>query len=550
MLNKKSTFLPQILVLWAVIFMFFGCANQQPPHGGPKDVTPPRLLKATPPNMTRHFNAKSVKLDFDEYFKLNNQYTEITMSPTPDKQPEYKIRQKSLYINFKDTLQKNTTYVINFGKAIQDVNEGNTLLNFTYVFSTGSHIDSLSVSGTVTNSITQKKEKDITVMLFPLNKDTAYFGKKKPNIYATTDTAGNFSMNNLHEGDYRIYALKETSSVPSRIYNKDDDLIAFLKKPIHLYADTSGIQLTLFQQEPAKFRLKERQKFDYDGKMVFLFNKPLDNPSLKIIYPPALDNQKIVEITKTKDTAYLYSKNMDFDSIRVAILDNGKPLDSVSLEKQRKEVFKQDYTYSFNLSQGDIIKPSSNLVITTNFPIESIDQSLITLTEDSAAVSNAVIAKDTTNPRKIIVKYRWKQDSKYAITLDEGALTNIWGGKNKRAFKKFEPDKLDNYSNLTLHVTVPDTSKSYIVEFYTDPKNVLSKTEITKNTTLSYKNYVTAKYSIRVIYDDNKNGKWDSGNVKKGEYPENIWINPVQITLRPNWDDDEKLDIPREQVTQ
>jgi hypothetical protein len=430
------------------------------------------------------------------------------------------------------------------------VNEGNTLLNFTYVFSTGSHIDSLSVSGTVTNSITQKKEKDITVMLFPLNKDTAYFGKKKPNIYATTDTAGNFSMNNLHEGDYRIYALKETSTVPSRIYNKDDDLIAFLKKPIHLYADTSGIQLTLFQQEPAKFRLKERQKFDYDGKMVFLFNKPLDNPSLKIIYPPSLDNQKIVEITKTKDTAYLYSRNMDFDSIRVAILDNGKPLDSVSLEKQRKEIFKTDYTYNFNLTQGNIIKPTDNLVITTNFPIESIDQSLITLTEDSATVNNAVIAKDTANPRKIIVKYRWKQDSKYAITLDEGALTNIWGGKNKHAYKKFEVDKLDNYSNLTLHVTVPDTSKSYIVELYADPKNILSKTEITKNTTLSYKNYVTSKYSIRVIYDDNKNGKWDSGNVKKGEYPENIWIDPVQITLRPNWDDDEKLDIPREQVTQ
>src|SRR6202012_523748 len=202
MLNKKPIFLVQFLLLWAIIFTIFGCANQQPPHGGPKDVTPPRLLKATPPNMTRHFNAKFVKLDFDEYFKLNNQYTEITMSPTPDKQPEFKRKDKSLVITFKDTLQKNTTYVINFGKAIQDVNEGNTLLNFTYVFSTGPHIDSLSVSGSVTDLLTQKKEKDVTVMLFPLDKDTAYFGKKKPTIYTSTDTSGNFSLNNLHDGDY------------------------------------------------------------------------------------------------------------------------------------------------------------------------------------------------------------------------------------------------------------------------------------------------------------------------------------------------------------
>ncbi len=546
MLNKKSTFFPLFLLLGAIVFSYFGCANQQPPHGGPKDVTPPRLLKASPPNMTRHFNAKVVKLDFDEYFKLNNQYTEITMSPTPDKQPDIKRKDKSLVITFKDTLQKNTTYVINFGKAIQDVNEGNTLLNFTYVFSTGGHIDSLSVSGTVVNSISQKREKDITVMLFPADKDTAYFGKKKPNIYATTDTAGNFSMNNLHEGDYRIYALKEDA--PNKIYDNEKELIGFLKKPIHLYSDTSDIQMTLFRQDPPKFRVTEK-RFDENGRFMIVFNKRLDNPSLKIVYPPALDNQKIVEITKTRDTAFLYSRNMDFDSLRVAILDNGKPIDSISHEKQRKEAFKQIFTYSFNLSSGYLLKPNNNLEITTNYPIDSFDESLITLTEDSSAVGNVTITKDTAaSSRKLIVKYRWKQDSKYAITIDDNALTSIYGFKNKHAYKKFQQDKENNYGNMTLHVTVPDTSKSYIVEIYIDPKNVLSRTEITKNTTIDLKNYFNGKYYIRVIYDANKNGKWDTGNVKKREYPENIWIDPVQITLRPNWDDEEKLDIPREQV--
>jgi len=550
MLNKKSLFLIQKILFLAVLFCVFGCANQQPPHGGPKDVTPPRLLKATPQNMSRHFNSKTVELDFDEYFKLSNQYTEITMSPTPDKQPEYRVKPKKLLITFKDTLEKNTTYVINFGKAIQDVNEGNTLLNFTYVFSTGPHIDSLSVSGTVINSITQKREKDITVMLFPADKDSIYFGKKKPSIYATTDTAGNFSMNNLHEGVYTIYALKQT--VPTKIYSKDDELIAFLKKPIHLYSDTSDIQLTLFKQEPAKFALVPGgKKFDYDGKMVFYFNKPLDNPSLKIIYPPALDAQKLVEITKTKDTAYLYSRNMDFDSIRVAILDNGKPLDSISLEKGKKESFKQTYTFGLNLTSGYLLKPTNDLVITSGIPIDSYDESLITLTEDSVAVTGATITRDTTSPRKLILKYHWKPDSKYVLTIDDDAVTNVFGVKNKRyVSKRFQLDKEDNYSSLTLHVSVPDTSKSYIVELYITPGNILARNKITKNATLSYKNFVTSKYYIRVIYDDNRNGKWDTGNVKKKQYPENIWIDPVQVTLRPNWDEDEKLDIPREQIAQ
>ena len=293
MLNKRASLFIKKLYLFSVVFALFGCANRQLPQGGPKDVTPPKLLKATPPNMTRNFKAKFIQLDFDEFFKLTNQYSEITMSPVPAKLPEYKIRKKSIIITFKDSLEKNTTYVINFGKSIADVNAGNILKNFTYVFSTGSHIDSLSISGSVINTLTQEREKDATVMLFTLKQDSVLFGKKKPTIYTSTDTAGNFTLNNLHVDDYRIYAIKETT--PNKIYDKDDELIAFLKKNIHLTKDTSNIQLKLFKQVPQKFRLVNR-RFDPDGKMFFSFNKPLDNPSLIVTYPPDFDRQKIVDI--------------------------------------------------------------------------------------------------------------------------------------------------------------------------------------------------------------------------------------------------------------
>jgi len=545
MLNKKSLFFCTFLSVITVILTFWGCANIQRPMGGPKDVTPPRLLKATPPNMSRNFNAKIIQLDFDEYFKLSNQYTEISMSPAQDKSPEYKIKSKSLVIVLKDTLQKNTTYVINFGKAIADVNEGNILKNFTYVFSTGPHIDSLSVSGTVTNTLTQKREKDVTVMLFPIEKDSLYFGKKKPSIYATTDTAGNFSLNNLHDGDYRIYALEEKT--PDRIYNKDDELIAFQKQPVHLYADTSGIQLYLFKQEPAKFHIAIR-KFDDDGRMFFVFNKRLNNPSVKIIYPLALDDQKIVEFSPTKDTANIYMKNMDFDSIRVAFFDNNKPLDSASLLKGRKQSFTRNYTFRLNIGNTNKLKPTSDLMIIASYPIASYDPSQITLYEDSVAVNNLNIIKDTTNLKRYIIKYKWKQDSRYILVADEAAFTFVNGDKNKKYQKPFLIDKIENYSTLTMKVTVPDTSKQYLVEIYQNADHILQTNKITKNTSIVYKNLLTGKYSFNVIYDDNHNGKWDSGDVKQKRYPENIWVDPVQITLRPNWDAEEKLDIPKEKI--
>ena len=546
MLNKNKLFFHHFLLFTAIVFLIFGCASQQLPHGGPKDVTPPRLLKATPSNMTRRFAAKTIKLDFDEYFKLNNQFTEITMSPTQDKQPEFKIKDKSLVIVLKDTLQKNTTYVINFGKAIQDVNEGNTLKNFTYVFSTGSHIDSLSVSGNVTSSLTQLREKDVTVMLYPENKDSVFFGKKKPAIYATTDTSGNFSLNNLHDGDYTIYALKESS--PNRIYDNDNELIGFLKKPIHLYSDTSGIQLSLFKQDPAKFRLVER-KFEPDGKMLLVFNQHLNNPSLKVLYPPTFDNLKLVEFSKTTDTAHLYMKNMDFDSLRVSIIENGKPIDTVTFEKGRKESFKKDFSFGLNINSSNKLKPSTDLLITSGAPIDNIDEGQITLSEDSTAVSYT-LTRDTANFRKFYMKYHWKADSKYIVSLDVGAFTSIYGQKNTKFVKSFTIDKAENYSTLTLHVTVPDTSKQYIVQFYQEVNNILSSTVISKKGDIVFKNYYTGKYHIRVIYDTNRNGKWDTGNVKKKLYPENIWINPTETTLRPNWDAEDKLDIPREIVIQ
>lgn len=544
-LNKKTALLREKLLLLVIAFALFGCASQQKPQGGPRDRTPPKLLKATPPNMTRNFKAKEIRLDFDEYFNLKNPFQEISLSPSMEKLPNYKVSKKSIVIDFRDSLQKNTTYVINFGKAIADVNEGNILPNFTYVFSTGSHIDSLSVSGNVQNILTQEKEKDVTVMLFPIKQDTL-FGKKKPTIYATTDSSGNFTLNNLHDADYRIYALKETA--PNKIYDNDNELIAFQKEPVHLKKDTSNIHLNLFKQDPEKLRLIDH-RFESDGKLFFTFNKSLDNPSVKILYPAPLDAQKIVEIGKTRDTAFLYMRNMDFDSIRVSFLQNNKPLDTISLRKGRKEVFDRIVSLQYNTTLDNRLKPNSDLIILSSTPIESIDNSLITLNEDSTNVSNFTVVKDTSNMRKLLLKYKWKPDSRYQLIFNEGSLTSIYGDKNKKLLKIFQLDKADNYGQLSLKINIPDTSKAYVVDLMNDQKKLIRSDAITKSTLLTYKNFPVGKYRVRVVYDSNKNGKWDSGNVKQRKQPENIWLYNKDITLRSNWEAEEAINIPKEVTT-
>jgi hypothetical protein len=549
MLNKKQVNYYNFLLHLIPILVLFGCAAQQPPQGGPRDLTPPKLVKAVPANKTRNFAAKEIDLQFDEFIKLTNQYQEISMSPAMEKAPEYNSNKRDLKIKFKDTLQKNTTYVINFGKSIQDVNESNVLKNFTYVFSTGPHIDSLSITGSVTNTLTQEKEKDVTVMLFPLKQDTL-FGKKKPSIYATTDSSGNFSMNNLHENDYRIYALKETA--PNKIFDNDQELIAFLKNPIHLKSDTTNIQLNLFKQLPEKFRFSEK-RFDTDGKMLFIFNKALNNPSMKIIYPADLNKQKQVEFSKTKDTASVYLHNMNFDSVRVVVFDNNKPVDTTSLLKAKKESFQRTLNFQYNINGNNLLKPGNDLILTASLPIENFDNSRITLNEDSiaVAVSDYTIQKDTGNFKKFALKYRWRQGSKYELILNESAFTSIYGDKNKRLpSKRFQVDKTENYSSLTVKVTVPpDTSKAYVVELLNEQKVVLQSNPIRSSTSVVYNGYLTGKYLIRVIYDQNRNGRWDSGNVRQRRQPENIWVSDKVIALRPNWEAEEAITVPKEPIT-
>ena len=530
------------LIVLTLIGGIYGCASIQQPTGGPKDKQAPKVVKATPKNLSTNFAAKKIQIEFDEFVKLTNEFSEISISPAVERMPIFKARKEILDITFEQPLDSNTTYTINFGKAVVDVNESNVLPNFTYVFSTGNLIDSLTISGTVKSSLTKEAVKDATVFILPVKRDSI-FGKGKPNIFTSTDSAGRFTLQNLREDDYLLYALKEEAA--DRIYNSPAEEIAFLMDTIHLDKNVSGLELSLFKQVPDNFAIKER-KIENDGRIVFAFNKPILDGSLTVLYPPALNAKKAVEISAQKDSALLWLPDMTFDSLQVSISERSKPIDTVQLSRSKRDTYTKPTGITDNLGSGNL-KPGTDPLVTLSRPAELFDPSKFVLLEDSVAVTGLQVVKDTSSLRKFRLKYAWKANREYILNLAEGAFTDIFANKSKIYTRTFSLDTEENYGSIALSISVPDTSKNYVVQWLNQEDKVLRSDIVRKDTVLNYIRYPTAKYRVRVVYDDNKNGEWDTGSVKLRRQPEHIWKHDKELTLRPNWDLEEKIVIPKDQ---
>ncbi len=534
-LNQIPNFCLLILTLSSFLA---GCASMQTPSGGPKDTIAPLIVKETPKNLTRNFTSKEVRLQLNEFIKLSNEFKEISTSPFMEKMPLFKVRKNILLIQFQDTLEKNTTYTINFGKAIVDYNEGNVLKNYSYVFATGNVIDSLSISGTVINSLTKEPELDATVFIIPTKQDSI-FGKRRASIFASTDSSGNYSLKNLRADTYRIYALKEQGG--DRIYNSPKEAIGFRKDSIVLNGNVTGINLEVFQGEPATVTIQDR-RIENDGRIFLTFNKPMEQPSVQILQPSEFDGKKFIEFNKKADTAMIWLPQMTFDSLTVAAKNGKQYVDTVVLRRSKQDTYKKIITISENLS-NKTLKPATDLVLTFSAPVNRFDETKIKLLEDSVA-RRPQILKDTTSFRKYIIKYPWKSKRDYILELSDNAFLNDFEGKSKSRTLSFTLDNEDNYGNLTLDVKVPDNTKNYIVQLLRGKNEILREDILKKSQKLNYTTFSTGTYYLRIVYDVNKNGKWDTGNVYKKQQPEAIWNYEKEITLRANWDLEETITIP------
>jgi hypothetical protein len=223
--------LTMFLLILAFIAGSSGCANIIPPEGGARDTLAPRALSIRPADSTRNFTERRITFNFDEYVEVQNAQQNLIVSPLPKTMPVVEAKLKTVTVRIRDTLEPNTTYALNFSKVIKDVNEGNEVKDFIYVFSTGSTIDSLELSGMVVLAENEKIDTTLTVMLHTSGDDSAVI-KERPRYIARLDGQGMFHFRFLAPGTYYLYAMKDEGGAYR--YMKRSQLFAFADSAMKL----------------------------------------------------------------------------------------------------------------------------------------------------------------------------------------------------------------------------------------------------------------------------------------------------------------------------
>jgi hypothetical protein len=294
-----------------------GCAQIGAPTGGPRDTISPVLVKATPPNKTLHFTGNKIVLDFDEYVEVQDIQNNVLVSPLQKRNPTITYNFQTVTIRMRDTLLPNTTYTINFGDALKDLNEGNPLKDFTYIFSTGNTIDSMSLGGKVILAESGKTDSTLIVMLYR-NANDSSVQKIKPSYIAKVKGDGSFIFRNLPPESFRVYALKDGDG--GKTYNSKTEAFAFLDSAVRVSGTTVPVTLYAYQEvkddknkiPSPKAPVEKKLKYldDLNGAQDLL--KPLTlifNNSIK-----TFDEQKVM----LTDTAFRKINNTAFvfDSTR------------------------------------------------------------------------------------------------------------------------------------------------------------------------------------------------------------------------------------------
>src|SRR5690349_7165905 len=246
--NTIATILLFSFIMLCIAGLSTSCANIIPPTGGPRDSLPPILLNATPKDSTLSFKNNRVTLSFDEYVTVDNPTENVVVWPNPKIQPEITSRLREVTIKLKDTLEPNTTYTINFGRSLKDVNEGNADTGFRYVFSTGTKLDNNRLSGKVVLAQTGKTDSTLVVVLQQNLDDTA-ITKNPPRYFTKLDGKGNFSFYNLPSDSFNVFAVPNDYS---KRYDDSTKLFAFLEHPVYLHDSAGKVNLYAYAEVKAE----------------------------------------------------------------------------------------------------------------------------------------------------------------------------------------------------------------------------------------------------------------------------------------------------------
>ena len=579
-----------IIAAFAWVVIISSCANQGFPTGGPKDTIPPVLVETNPKFAALNFKGDEVRFTFNEYLNIENVSENLVVSPPLSKRPTIKTKSKTLIVGFNENLKDSTTYSLDFKNSIADNNEKNPYKNMRFSFSTGPVYDSLRIAGRVMDAFTMNQKEQELVMLHRNLQDSAVF-TLQPDYIAKTDQNGIFLIDNIAPGKYHLFALNDANS--NLKYDEGAEKIAFIDSVIIPSAEyveeldtlVNGLDSFLVyghtQFHPAPFYLRQFTEDIFDQYLkrderetryecVFVFNESVkDTFSVKLVnYNPAPKNWYRLEYNENVDSLVVWIADTTLakkDTLQMEIsyfqLDSAN---QVYLHKDTLEMNFRDKTENISRrarrTKEEEEKPepinqfnwlvtsgsskqelNQDIEITSPEPMKYFDSTMVRLynTDDTLKTSlRFIIEKDTSAWRTYKIHYNWEPETKYTLEIDSAACINVYGITSRKLTKNFTTREEDYYGSLKLilnHVEMP-----MIVQLLenNDKEKVLYEKSIEKDGSVLFDYLAPGKLKIKVIYDKNGNGKWDTGSYQDKIQPERVaYINQVH-KVRSNFDEE------------
>jgi hypothetical protein len=492
-------------ILFLVILFLIGCASVQSLDGGKKDITPPKVLKVFPDSASTNSTATSIVFTFDEYIKTTKVSDLLLISLSQLTSPTVTVKGKKLIIKLNDTLLNNTTYTVQFNGSVIDNNEGNAILNYNYIFSTGNYIDSLFYTGHIRDILTNKPVENCNVQLYTTFNDSNVLNTK-PDYITRTDDQGNYNLTNLPPDSFLAIALLDENK---NLLLDEGDYVSINRTvlPTQL-TDT----LYVFINENSK-RHKPKLLKSSPGIYIIKNNRHLANSKIKLSIN---DTQVDFNLSRSKDSIVAYYTPLSDTSNVQVIIDK-----DTSLLTKTNNLSELSYTPTVKLSVSQ-----QDLILKLQTPISTLDTSKFILLKDSTTIPFSI---SNTSPVKLTIT---ASEYPTKLILIKNAITDVLNNTVKGdTFNITAVEALT--SNFNLQVNTIDTT-SMILELR-QGKTLIRQHLFQNNKSFNFTNLPAATYRVIIITDLNNNAIWDTGNTLISKLPEPILISK-EFEIRENWD--------------
>jgi len=518
-----------------IVMLLLSCARRGRPEGGPKDFDKPIMVRSIPEFKSLYFEEDEIKIYFDEYVKLKDVNSQLIISPPLKNNPVISplgSPSKKITIKISDTLQENTTYTFNFAQSIIDNTEGNILDNFKYIFSTGDYIDSLRIKGGIKDAFLLNMIENPTIMLYPVDEnynDSIVFNEKPTYVGSTIDTL-KWEITNIKAGTYRLIALNDARK--NYKFNPKEDRMGFNSEFITIPGD-SVIDLSLFK-ERLPFKLVSRPKDISKGLVIIGFEGNSNDVDIQVLSDTPEDFKSFYAKDRKTDTLNYWFNHFELDTLLLRV-EKDAFIDTVKIKIDEEEID----SLRLELSTTGMLHLRDTLKLGASVPIMKLDSSKFHFIDgDSLNIPLQLYLSERRD--RIDIGFEKEVNQNYKLFIEPGAIEDLMGVKNDTLMASIKTGKVSEYCSLFLTINNIDRFP-VILDLINEKGEIVGKKFATGPEEFEFRNLRPSRFKIRIIYDDNGNQKWDTGNFLKNLQPEEVYYVKTIIEAKPNWEVEETI---------